>query len=177
LKYRGQYKEYPVDKMLHERYFAEKKNGFCIECGALNGFYFSSCWFFEEYMDWSCVNIEPHPDSYKDLVENRPNSFLNLNMALGAQNGKGELVYSIKKNRLKLATLRNKPLQRHHRKVTVDVITYKTLISKHNIDLVDLFVLDVEGTEVEVIEGMRDTDVLPNIFCVEIHRNEEKRRG
>jgi hypothetical protein len=32
---------------------------------------------------------------------------------------------------------------------------------------VDLFVLDVEGFEVEVLDGMVGSKYLPNIFCIE----------
>ena len=32
---------------------------------------------------------------------------------------------------------------------------------------IDLFVLDVEGHELEAIEGMRNTSIRPDIICVE----------
>ena len=36
-----------------------------------------------------------------------------------------------------------------------------------NKNTVDLFVLDVEGNELQVIEGMQDTKYKPRIICVE----------
>ena len=33
--------------------------------------------------------------------------------------------------------------------------------------VIDLFVLDVEGFEIEVIEGMKNSKYLPKIMCVE----------
>lgn len=169
MKYYGQYKEYPVDKMLYDRYFPEKKGGFCIECGALDGLSLNSCKFFEESMGWDCVNVEPHPISYERLRENRPNSYLNLNLALGKENGHGELIYSIKPNRLKMASFFKNNIVKHHRKVETKIITYKALIVEQGIDEVDLFILDTEGTELDIIEGMRDCHVLPDVFCIELH--------
>ena len=80
MKYYGQiFNGVPVDRFLHEKYFYNKPNGFFIECGAADGFNLSSCKFFEEFMGWKGVNVEASPAKYAKLIQNRPNSFLNLN--------------------------------------------------------------------------------------------------
>jgi hypothetical protein len=43
------------------------------------------------------------------------------------------------------------------------------------IKFVDLFVLDTEGHELEVIDGMAGSDVLPAVMCVEDGWREEVR--
>ena len=89
MRYYGQYiAGNQVDRFLHLNYFPNKKDGFFIECGAADGFNLSSCKFFEEFMGWKGVNMEASPDKYKKLVENRPNSFLNLNKGLLHESGK-----------------------------------------------------------------------------------------
>ena len=49
----------------------------------------------------------------------------------------------------------------------IETITYKQLIEEYDIKEGDLFVLDVEGMELEVIEGMKGTSVLPKVMFVE----------
>jgi FkbM family methyltransferase len=54
----------------------------------------------------------------------------------------------------------------------VETIPYRDLIDvimdqNFNGRTVDLFVLDVEGFEVEVLDGMVGSKYLPNIFCIE----------
>lgn len=44
---------------------------------------------------------------------------------------------------------------------------YDTLLERHGIDHVDLFVLDVEGHELSVLRGMIGTKVWPRVFCIE----------
>ena len=56
----------------------------------------------------------------------------------------------------------------------VDVITYPQLIERCGLKHLDLFVLDVEGNELNVIQSMKGADVLPGIFCVEFgHLNKQ----
>ena len=70
-----------LDKKFLKEVFM-KKNGFFIECGAADGFNLSSCKFFEEFMGWKGINVEASPAKYAKLVENRPNSFANVNKGL-----------------------------------------------------------------------------------------------
>jgi FkbM family methyltransferase len=49
----------------------------------------------------------------------------------------------------------------------VPTTTYKSFIEKNDIKKVDCFVLDVEGYELNVIEGMKGCAVLPNLFMIE----------
>ena len=53
--------------------------------------------------------------------------------------------------------------------LTVKTDTYSNIIRDHDVKKVDLFVLDVEGAELQVIEGMVGCPILPEVFCVETH--------
>jgi hypothetical protein len=46
-------------------------------------------------------------------------------------------------------------------------VTWKHLVRSQRISRVDLLVLDVEGHELAVIDGMRGCTVLPDVLCVE----------
>lgn len=179
-KFYGQFSNPKVDQGLFNKYFQNKLNGVFIEAGAYDGLNESSCKFFEETLGWSGINVEPDPSIYKKLTENRPNA-VNLNVALRGQsdesfvefnkvilpgcedNGLGYLEHKDNTGNLS-------PEQRQiasFRKIQVPTIAYKELIHQNNISELDLFVLDIEGFELEFLNTLTLTDVLPSVFCIE----------
>lgn len=164
----------PIDKIIYEKYFIGKDNGFFIEAGANDGLFLSSCKFFED-MGWSGMNIEPSRKMFERLVNNRPNS-INLQVALS--DTKGELLFEdIDFDNGGFSRLEHSEKHididrmfglRVSQKYNVDVDTYINVLNKYDIHNVDLMVLDVEGFEIEVINGMFGFhDRKPNIFCIE----------
>jgi FkbM family methyltransferase len=181
MKYYGQiFNGISVDKFLHERYFQDKKDGFFIECGAADGFNLSCCKFFEDNMGWKGVNVEASPTKFAQLVQNRPNSFLNLNK--GLLNEPGSFIFrddtvedptkasgwgngSFQHTENHFYQLHNMGIQLQESEV--EVITYKQLIEEYKIDHVDLFVLDVEGVEPLILESMKECHILPTHLFIE----------
>jgi FkbM family methyltransferase len=170
----------PVDAFLYQNYFKDKHNGFFIECGAADGFNLSCCKFFEETMGWEGVNVEASPTKFKQLVKNRPNSFLNLNK--GLLNEPGTFIFrddtvedptkapgwgngSFQHTENHFHQLHNMGIQLEES--VVEVITYKQLIEEYNITNVDLFVLDVEGVEPMILDSMKECSVLPTHLFIE----------
>jgi hypothetical protein len=49
----------------------------------------------------------------------------------------------------------------------VETLTYRTLLERHGVQRLDLFVLDVEGHELSVLQGMEGAEVWPRVFCIE----------
>jgi FkbM family methyltransferase len=166
-----------LDKHLYNKYFKDVKGGLCIEAGAYDGINMSSAYVLEQYNEWQCINVEPNPDLYRLLVNNRPKS-INLNYGLSDVDGK--LTMEIGK-RSKNGHLSGKQgIMPHLRvlnpknggrgstiKYEVETITYKSIVDRYAIKKVDLFVLDVEGWEIPTINGMKDCNVLPYVFCIE----------
>ena len=142
-----------------------QEGGTFIECGALDGNVLSVNKFFEFNLKWNCINIEASPTSFEKLVKNRPNA-TNLNYALSSIDGDEikiwDNAHKPKLNRI----IRDGNKAPHH---IVKTITYRTLIKDLNLTSVDAFVLDVEGHEKEVLKGMAECDVLPDVFCIEEH--------
>ena len=183
LKFYGQFTP-KVDEFIYKRYFNSLDiSGVCVECGVLDGLTDSSCKFFEETLGWKCYNFEPNPYNYKQLVKNRPNS-VNLNLGLSDKKGKLEFNFQLSKDNngdiipagngsLLPYTETQKEAIRNHNGVVdsvfVDVINYKDFITENKITHIDLFVLDVEGVEPMVINGMQGADVLPDIMVIEIN--------
>ena len=190
MKFYGQFADPAVDQYLYEEFFKFTTNGFFIECGAANGIADSSCKFFEEFLEWKGINIEAHPEIFSQLQKNRPNS-INLNCALTSPEEDGEILkfnaYNFKdgcslisefgkhapigyldsaknyREEIKTAgTLINAAGQ-----LKIKGISYSSLIKNNDIKNVDLFVLDVEGSELDVIKGMKGCKVLPKIIYLE----------
>ena len=176
MKYYGQFK-YPVDKYLHDKFFKDKElPGICMESGAVDGVRISSTKMFEESLGWKSINIEPHPESFKQLVKNRPDS-ININCALSDK--KGELMLMYGKNHILRAHIvadGTVAVPNRHKFVVEKIVarTYTDIIDELNLVSLDLFVLDVEGHEIEVMRGMLGSKVIPDVLCVETNRTSRK---
>jgi len=176
-KYYGQF-DPPVDKIIHNRYFLDKYQGISLEAGSFDGLTECSTKFFEENYGWASFNIEPLPHIFDKLVINRPNSF-NFPMALSNANGEKDItVYDINTYGIhntnaslnhtdKHRKLLEKISRGEKKTFTVQCMTYKDFIECAGIKHIDLFVLDVEGYEPEVIEGMVGCEVMPDVFVIE----------
>jgi FkbM family methyltransferase len=178
MKFYGQFQP-PVDQVLFERYLANwcGEPGYFVESGAFDGVTESNCMFLEESLGWRGVNVEPFPQHYQKLLVNRPQS-INVNCALSAQNGSqtfthvahprhgdnfgnGSLSHTDEHQRF----LCEQGCQ--FRTLQVPTMTYDTLVTMVGLPRVDLLSLDVEGHELQVLEGMNREQFLPRIICVE----------
>jgi FkbM family methyltransferase len=174
MRYYGQF-DPPVDKVIFDAYFINKRNGFFIECGAYDGIVECSCKLFED-LGWTGLNVEASPRIFQRLIQNRPNS-RNVNVALsdtignqtfhdissptGIADGNGSLMHCAEHKALLVQQgCGTFP-------VTVAVTTYAQLMKDQNIAHVDLLVLDVEGHELQVLSGMMGCPTLPDVMCIE----------
>lgn len=172
-KYHGQL---DIDKVLHERYFSNKSNGVLVECGAYDGIVESNGLFFERYLNWTCYNVEPVPILFENLVKNRSKSY-NFNFALSSKNGSTIFTQAILPNgehfgngslghtKNHLSELSSR--QCSYEKYEVQTKTYQQFISENKISEIDLFSLDVEGHELDVLEDFEVNPVRPKVFCIE----------
>ena len=179
MKFYGQF-DPPVDKFIYETFFKDyplNNKGFFIECGAFDGQTESSCKFFEETLGWKGINVEPSPVIYQELIKNRPNA-INVNVALSNVSEKQKFTAVIHPAYGELCTNGSLHHSTEHKKLLdsmgcqykeyeINVITFKQLVKQYKVKKIDLFVLDVEGNELKVIEAMRGSRVLPKIMCVE----------
>jgi|688.fasta_scaffold707241_1 FkbM family methyltransferase len=179
-KFYGQF-DPPLDKYLYETFFKNKMFGCSIEAGASNGVTENNTKFFEETLKWKTINVEPLPEWYNELINNRPNS-VNINNALHPYSNSEQINFFIPflptyglKNHLGSINYDNLTKYRTKiKKITVNTITYNKIIEDNNITDLDLFVLDIEGYEVEFLKSFNEWKIYPKILVIEIgHLNDD----
>jgi len=161
-------------------FIRDKKGGFFCECGAANGIEISSCLFFEKFLGWTGINVEASPSLFTRLQDNRPNS-INIHAALSYQDGNVPFYPcwdssgqetgcgSVSCDTKFIDYLSSVGHRRATDPVMIPTLSFGTLCKKCMVKTIDLFVLDVEGHELEVLKGVAETDnhLWPNMFCIE----------
>lgn len=166
----------PVDQVLYENYFKDKKTGFFLEAGACDGVELSCTLFFER-LGWNGICIEPARDYYAKLAANRPRAIsLNIGLsdteeileftdvkpgAAGSGAGNGSF-YHDDEHLKELNTYRVDFI-----KYSVPTMPYSKVIEDNGVKSIDLMCLDVEGLEFRVLNGMKNSKVLPSVMCIE----------
>jgi len=149
--------------------FLPHSGGVFIECGANDGYTQSNTYYLSRFRNWRGVLIEPIPALWEICRKIRPEAHV-LNCALGAtDSGSVTLIYSdlmttttdgfaSEQDALDFAGS-NRKYVRHegHYKIEMPLRTISSILDELAIPEVDLFSLDVEGYELEVLRGL-DTD-------------------
>ena len=166
-----------IDRILVEKIFKGRTDGFFVECGAYNGITDSNCLALERDYKWKGLNLEPVPYLFDRLAENRPNS-TNLNFALSDTDGTTEFTQALLRGGEHFGNGSIRHTEEHMKelqqrscsfvKYTVATKKLSTLIKDHNIpDEWDLFSLDVEGHELTVLSYLPSCRVRPKVIVVE----------
>ena len=173
------YSQFGEDKFLAE-IFNNKTNGVCVEIGANDGINDSTSYFFEK-LGWTSILIEPNPILCQKIREIR-NSILYecaasssdgttlLYVAEGAERSHGVSTISNDKethNRIKNYGFTTKPIQVNTR--TLDNILIDAKLNSQ----IDFISIDVEGHELEVLNGFSIEMWKPTILIIEDNSNFE----
>jgi FkbM family methyltransferase len=149
-----------LDKKLLQ--YINYKNGFYIECGANDGVDQSNTWHFEKFKNWHGILIEAHPEIFLELKKNRNKRNILVNKFLVSNNYKSQTV-NISKN-----DLTSKFNTASEGSSLSTPITLTEVLKKNNVPkLIDLFSLDVEGYEFEVLEGIDFENYKFKYFLIE----------
>ena len=176
-KFYGQF-DPPIDRVLYERYFQNLgRVGVFLECGAADGRTDSSCLFFRETLGWTGVNIEASRHLYALLLANRPGE-RNVFAALSDQKGVARFRNAVHPGLGRRFGNGSLSHTDHHlrelndlgcafEEYEVETVTFAEIVDRFDLSTLDLMVLDVEGHELQVIDGMKRARVLPRVLCVE----------
>jgi FkbM family methyltransferase len=137
--------------------FINYRNGFYIDCGANDGVNQSTTWYFEKYLNWNGILIEPLPKIYKELKLNRSQNNFFFNNALVSSSFKKRLIKMIDFEDSIMAKVNNSKFSNNLSKKTINVkaTTLNNILNKiPNRKKFDFFSLDVEGAELDVLRGI-----------------------
>ncbi len=152
------------------------KDGIYLELGACDGLLFSNTMFFEKYLGFNGILIEPVKEFYDELIKNRPNNIC-YNNAISSNKSEVDIlvngaVSGIKQN------MTNSFIDQWHSSSgirKVKTTTLDNIFQEKNIKYIDFFSLDVEGGELDVLKTIDWKNISIYLICIELDgRKEEK---
>jgi FkbM family methyltransferase len=162
------------------------RQGYFFEVGANDGLSQSNTAYLEKYQDWRGVLVEPLPIQYAKCVTNRPASTV-INAALVSSEFEAatiEIAYANlmstindpEHNLLSIdghVAIGGRFLRKDEKsllghKFTVPALTVSAILDQTGEPRIDLFSLDVEGYEREVLKGIDYSRHRPRYFLIEV---------
>lgn len=165
------YSQIKQDKILNDL-FGNKRNGVFIDIGANDGITFSNSYFFETELDWTGICVEPIPDTFEKLKQNR--KCILENCAISDAEGLFDFIYIEGKNEMLSGFNRKDYASKNEEKyklIKVQTFRLDTILSKHNIFNADFCSIDVEGTELAVIKSVNWELFNIQYLCIEENGN------
>lgn len=167
----GRFRSYGLNRL--DRRVARhlpKKPGFFVELGANDGVSASNTLYFEKHRGWRGILVEPIPELYRECVKNRPRAAV-FNCA--CVDGRDSSICSTEMTYCNLMSVvndafrdedeRNKWLEWGERaqpgikshSIVVPARTLASVLEECGNPEVDFLSLDVEGYEVQVLQGLQ----------------------
>lgn len=159
------YSQHGQDKFLYETAFKDRRNGVFVDIGAYDGETLSNTLFFERFLGWGGICIEPLPNAFEKLSATRTCTCLNLCVA--DYEGEGEFLDVDMHNYGKMYSglianydSRHSQLIQAYaqggRKISVKVRRLSDILDEAGVTRVDYMTIDTEGSELKILE---DTDL------------------
>jgi FkbM family methyltransferase len=157
------------DLLLWE-FFDRKRTGFFVDVGAYDGVGFSNSYFFES-IGWTGVLIEAAPELFAQCVAARPNSVV-VHAAAGASNG--SVAFTVAEGENGVATLSSMAPDHariareggRERRIEVPLKRLDDILAGV-IEQIDFISIDVEGTELDVLQGFDLDRFRPHLLVIE----------
>lgn len=170
-------------------FFKNKKNGFFLELGGLDGIRHSNTYLLENKYMWNGLIIEPSPSLFLELKKNR--NVITENILISNKYEKDvEFLYIEDKtkciglqgimenyNKKHLNRIRNELNNdsKFYNIIKMDTTTLQKICEKYKIYNIDYLSLDVEGSELKVLQGIDFNKINITLIGVEINYEEDKK--
>lgn len=161
------------DRLFYNKYFKNKLNGIYIELGALDGLQFSNTYFFENFLGWSGILIEGGYENCMNLIKNqnkRPRSQIicsaickNKYVEFKTEGAVGGINGELPANWFGLDKKKS---------IAVRCSNISNILHIHKITHIDLFSLDVEGSELNVLETF-DFSIFVHYWTIEFNSDKD----
>jgi len=162
-----------VETRLVWDFFKRSPQGVFVEVGANHPVDENQTWFLEQ-QGWSGVLVEPNPDLFKLLCEQRPRSRA-VHAAVGApgQVDEVDLLLGMDHLHSTLTPLLGDPLS--GKKIRVKLRTLDSILAEAGTTKIDFLSIDVEGMELQVLQGLDFKKYKPALILLEEHRRDYKK--
>ena len=162
-----------LEQKIHEL-FNFKTEGFFVDIGAHNGVSLSNTKFLED-LGWDGICIEPHPNVFKQLVDNR--KCKKVNCALWNEDTKVNFL-SLSGYTEMLSGIYESYDTRHYNRILnelntyggnsemieIDAMKFESVVDKKNIDFLSI---DTEGSELQILERINFNEYDIKVICIE----------
>ena len=152
-----------IEKLLE---IVDFNDGFFIECGANDGVTQSYSYELEQ-KNWKGILVEPSKIAFNKCVNNRSDKNIFINCALVSDENTENILGDFDGNLM--SSVNGERLSRNRKLEKVMSRTITSILDEHEIKKVDLFSLDVEGYELEVLKGLDFNIYSPTYLLIEIY--------
>ena len=178
------YSQDKQDVFLQNNVFKGYKNGFFVDVGAHDGKKINNTLYFENDHNWSGINIEPMPNIFIELNNNRPNC-INYNCAVSEIDGFAEFIHN--KGWTEMLSGLKKDYDKRHiirrdkeiglnggstEIIEVNTKRLETILDENNIKHINYLSIDVEGGEFSVIKSINFNKVFIDVIGFENNYND-----
>lgn len=168
------YSQYGEEQILSQ-FFGDKKNGFLVDIGAMDGITYSNSRYLIENNSWSGILVEPHPEYFQNLQriygDNHNIALLNY----GCFNIETELDFYLYSTGIdgSVSTISqdfkehitNRHGDKYKEIIKINTMTLNNVIK--DCDHIDFLSIDVEGVDMEVLSSNDWAKNRPSLVCIE----------
>jgi len=173
------YSQIGQDKFVYEHFFKQKKNGVFVDIGAHDGISYSNTYFFEKNLGWTGICVEPIPEIFTRLKQNRNCTCI---QACVAEKTKQDKFLYVREQNMDtemlsglLSNFNPDHVQRIERESSkknqiifnVTCYSFNELLEKYGITHINFLSLDTEGSEFEILNALDFSKYTIDVITVE----------